>query len=267
MELRDKVVLISGATGGMGKEIARQLGKEGAKLALFARREEKLKELTDEIKKYKTDCVYKKCDVKSVKDIKDAISFTHKTYGKIDVAILNAGILVPLPIENFSAEIIKNSMEINFFGNVNFIENLLPIMKAQKFGTITVTSTLPDKRGLAGWEAYGASKAAISWLVESLRAEAKQKYNINFITVKPGTVDTPMIAEFDRPGAVTPEKAAKCIINGIKKGKLEVAFPFSQVALIKLRNLFPPWAYDMIPVEKQKGGGFPNPNDEKDKNK
>ena len=261
MDFENKVVLISGATGGMGEEIVKQLGKEKAKLAIFARREEKLKKLSDEIKSYGTECIYKKCDVKKIEDIKEAVKFTKETYGRIDIAILVAGVLIPNPIETFDASIIKNTMDINFFGSVYFIENLFPIMKAQGFGTIAAASTLPDKRGLAGWGAYGASKAAVSWLLESLRAEAKQKYNINFITIKPGTVDTPMIQNYERPGAVSPQKAAEFIIKGIKKGKREIEFPLIQVILIKLRNLFPPWAYDKIPVEMQKGGGYPNPKE------
>ncbi len=269
MNFENKVVLISGATGGMGEEIAKQLGKEKAKLALFARREEKLKEIAEKIiESNKTECIYKKCDVKKIDDIKNAIKFTKEKYGKIDIAILTAGVLIPNPIETFDASIIKNSMDINFMGSVYFIENLFPIMRSQGYGTIAVTSTLPDKRGIAGWGAYGASKAAISWLVESLRAEAKQKYNINFITIKPGTVDTPMVQDYERPGAVSPQKAAEIIIKGIKKGKREIEFPLGQVLLIKLKDLFPPWAYDMIPVEMQKGGGYPNPEvRENNKNK
>jgi len=257
MDFKEKVVVISGATGGMGEEIAKQLSKEKCKLALFARREEKLKELSNGIIGGKTECIYKKCDAKNREDVKEAVEFTRNKFGRIDVAILTAGILIPNPIETFDSSIIRNSMEINFFGNVYFIEHLLPIMKSQKSGTIAVASTLPDKRGIPGWGAYGASKAAVSLLMESLRAEAKQKYNINFITIKPGSVETPMIENYYRPGAIQSKKAASIIIQGIKKEKKIIQFPLAQVLMTKVGELFPASAYDSIPIDMQKGEGYP----------
>ncbi len=258
MNLKEKTVLISGATGGMGEALAKQCAREGCNIALFARREEQLKALCSKLAK-QTSCVHKKCDVTNPRDVKSAVSFTQKKFGRIDIALLSAGILIPNPIETLTSSIITKSMEINFFGNVYFIEYLVPIMKKQSAGTIAAVSTLPDRRGIPGWGAYGASKAALSCLMESLRAEGKQKYNINFITIKPGSVETPMIEEYHRAGAISPEKAAAIIIKGIKKGKKVIQFPLSQVMMIRLGDLFPVAAYDMIPVEMQKGDGFPNP--------
>jgi len=257
MGFKNKVVLISGATGGMGEEIAKLLSSEGCKLALFARREEKLKKISSELSSDKTECIYKKCDVKNVKDIKEAVEFTHKKFGRIDVAILSAGILVPIPIEIFNSDLIRDSMETNFFGYVYFIEFLLPIMKSQKSGTIAAVSTLPDRRGIAGWSTYGSSKAAISWMMDSLRNEAKRKYNINFVTIKPGAVLTPMIESYHRRGAVTSKKAAEYIVNGIKKDKRIIQFPFSEVLPIRFSELFPTAVYDAAAAEQGKGDGFP----------
>jgi NAD(P)-dependent dehydrogenase (short-subunit alcohol dehydrogenase family) len=148
-------------------------------------------------------------------------------------------------------------MEINFMGNVYFIEYLLPLMKAKKSGIIAVTSTLPDRRGVPGWGAYGASKAAVSWLIESLRAEAKQRYNIDFITIKPGSVLTPMIKSYHRHGAIEAEKAAELILKGIKKGKKIIQFPFNQVLTTRLDDLLPASVYDSLDIEVQKGDGYP----------
>lgn len=257
MDLSGKVVLISGATGGMGEETAKLLSKEGCKLALFARREEKLKKLYDKLSNDKTECIYKKCDVKNIKNVKEAVEFTHKKFGKIDIAILASGILVPIPIEIFNSDLIRDSMETNFFGHLYFIEQLLPIMKAQRSGTVAAVSTLPDKRGVPGWSTYGCSKAAVSWLMDSLRAEAKKKYNLNFITIKPGSVLTPMIKSYHRQGAVTSEKAAKYIVDGIKKGKRIIQFPLYQVLPNIVTNLIPTVVYDAGPAEQQRGNDFP----------
>jgi len=262
MNFKGKVVLISGATGGMGKEIALNLSKKGCKLALFARRVEQLKEIDKQIKNTESESIYNPCNVKNIEDIKKAVELTKKTYERIDVAILTAGVLVPNPIQTFDGDIIKNSMDINFIGNVYFIQYLLPIMKAQKSGIIAITATLPDRRGVPGWGAYGASKAAVSWLMESLRAEGKKRYNIDFITIKPGSVLTPMIEGYHRHGAVTAKKAAEYIVNGIEKGKKIIQFPIGQVVMIRTMDKFPVRVYDSIDVESQKGDGYPQVDEE-----
>jgi NADP-dependent 3-hydroxy acid dehydrogenase YdfG len=257
MNFEDKVVLISGATGGMGEEIAKQLSTEDCKLALFARRDDKLKKLSNELVGENTECIYKKCDIKNYDDVKEAVKFTHETFSRIDIAILTAGILVPNPIQTFNGKIIKDSMDINFMGNVYFIEHLLRVMKSQKSGIIAAVSTLPDRRGVPGWGAYGASKAALSWILESLRAEAKQRYNIDIITIKPGSVQTPMIKDYHRRGAITAEKAAGIIIRGIKNKKKIIQFPFGQVLMIRTMDNFPVMVYDSQDIEKMKDEGFP----------
>ena len=262
MELKGKVVLISGATGGMGEALTALLSKEGCKLTLFARREENLQTIAQKYTQFPSQIIYQQCNVKKKEEIKHAVAYTMKHFGRIDIAILTAGILVPNPIETFDSTIITESLDINFTGTVYFIEQLLPVMKKQHEGIIAAVSTLPDKRGIPGWGAYGSSKAALTWLLESLRAEAKQKYNIDIITIKPGSVKTPMIAHYHRPGAITPEKAAEIIINGIKRKKKIIQFPFSQVLMTRLGDLFPTFAYDMIPVDMQKGDGYPEVEEE-----
>jgi short-subunit dehydrogenase len=262
MNFKNKVVLISGATGGMGEEITKLLSKEGCRLALFARREEKLAEISKKLSEQKTQCIYKKCDVKNKDDIRDAVTLTYTQYERIDIAILIAGILVPNPIQRFDSSIIKETIDVNFMSNIYFLEYILPIMKKQRSGIIAAVSTLPDKRGVAGWGAYGASKAALSLFMESLRAEIQQRYGISIITIKPGSVETPMIEGKHRPGALQPEEAAKIIINGIRKRKKIIEFPLMQVLLTKIENLFPVWMYDKIPLHMQKAEGYPTVEEE-----
>jgi short-subunit dehydrogenase len=262
MDIKGKNVLITGATGGMAYEIAKLLFKEDCRLALFARREEKLKKIAAEFTENTTKVIFQVCDVTKRNDVISMVDYSKNSFGRIDIAILSAGILTPNPIQTFNSSIIRNSMDINFMGIVYAIEQLLPVMKKQKSGTIVALSTLPDRRGVPGWGAYGASKAAVSWLLESLRAEAKQRYNIDIITVKPGSVNTPMIAEYHRQGAVTPERAAHHIIEGIKKSKKIIQFPLNQVLMIRIQDLFPVFAYDMMPVELAKGEGYPKVEEE-----
>lgn len=263
MRFRDKTVFITGASSGMGEALAKQLAQKHCKLALFARREEHLKKIAKELTQQNTSCIYQACDVSDPQQIKTAVSFTKEHYGHIDVAILAAGILVPNPIETYDSTIIKKSLDINFMGAVYAIEHILPIMKQQKQGTIAAVSTLPDRRGVAGWGAYGASKAALSWMMESLRAEAKQKYNIDIITIKPGSVQTPMIDGYHRKGAITPEEAATLIINGIEKNKKIIQFPFIQVLMTRVTDLYPVSVYDYLPLDLLKGEGYPDVQEKK----
>ncbi|MFW6149177.1 MAG: hypothetical protein ACOC6D_04905, partial [Atribacterota bacterium] len=106
-----------------------------------------------------------------------------------------------------------------------------------------------------------ASKAALSWLIESLRAEAREKYNIKFITIKPGSVETPMLEGYHRQGAISTEKAGKIIIRGIKREKRVVQFPVSQVFMFKFLEVLPAAAYDCQPIEGLKGAGYPEPDE------
>lgn len=262
MDTKNCNVILVGATGGMAKELAKLLVIENCKLALFSRREDELKKIAADLTNNPKQVIYQKCDVTNRDDIISAVELTKRSFGQIDLAILSAGVLIPNPIQTFDANIIKRSIDINFMGIVYAIEQLFPIMKKQGSGTIVGLSTLPDRRGVPGWGAYGASKAAVSWLMESLRAEAKQRYNINFITVKPGSVDTPMIEEYHRQGAITAEKAARYIISGIRKDKKVIQFPLNQVLMIRIQDLFPVFAYDMMPVELAKGDGYPQVEEE-----
>jgi NADP-dependent 3-hydroxy acid dehydrogenase YdfG len=249
MELHKKIVLLVGATGGIGESIALKLADEGCKLSLLGRREDKLKELCNKIIKNNKECIYRKCNISNIKEVKNSIEVTYKSFGRIDIALLTAGILAPNPIETFNSKIVINSIKINFLGNVYFIEHLLPIMKSQKSGTIAVTSTLCDHRGIYGWAgAYGSSKAALSWLLDSLRVEAKQKYNINIITIKPGSVSTPMVKidGYQEPKGINPDQAAKIIIEGIKKEKKIIQFPLSLVLMVRLIDSFPVYIQDII---------------------
>jgi NADP-dependent 3-hydroxy acid dehydrogenase YdfG len=257
MKFEGKTILISGATGGMAEEMVKKLSKQNCKLALFARRENKLKELSELVKNNGSECIYKKCDVKNPKDVSEAVNYTMDTYKNIDLAILTAGVLVPSPIQNFDAKIIKDSIDINFMGMVYFIEKLLPVMKKQKKGVIAATSTLPDRRGISGWGAYGASKAALSWLMEGLRAEAKQRYNIDFITIKPGSVETPMIEDYTRHGSISAKLAAEIMLKGISKGKKVIQFPLGQVLTTRIMDPFPATLYDLVPYEIARGPGYP----------
>ncbi len=256
MDFKEKVILVSGATGGIGGELVKQLSSKNCKLSIIGRKEESLEKICNEVKKKGSECIYQICDITDKKNVEKVVKKTFDHYGRIDIAILSTGMIKPNPIETFNSEIIIKTVEVNFFGNLYFLENLLHIMMKQKKGTIAVVSTLPDKRGAPGWGAYGSSKAALSNVLESLRKEAKIKFDIDVITIKPGAVETRMTEGYNRPGKVTVEYAANVILKGILKKKKIIEFPFVQVWTTKVRDMLPAWAYDMFPMDFLRGDDY-----------
>jgi len=264
MCFENKVILVSGATGGIGGEIVKQLADNNCKLSIFGRKQEELEKICKNVISKGSECIYYKCDSTVKNEVEQGIKSTFEHYGRIDIAILTAGMIEPNPIETFNSDIIIKTVVVNFFGALYFIEFILPIMIKQKSGVIAAISTLPDRRGAPGWGAYGSSKAALSNVLESLRAEAKQKFNIDVITIKPGAVETRMTEGYNRPGKVKVDYAAKLILNGIKKRKKVIEFPFVQALPTKIRDLLPPWAYDMFPMDFLQGDDYPNGTEDKE---
>lgn len=244
-ELKDRVVLISGATGGIGKALSTLLAERGCNLFLCGRKEEQLTEICKTLSNKDVRCFSKTCDVANEKEVEKTVEKAYKIYGKVDIAILTAGILMKNPLEKFSSKIIKESMMINFFGNMYFFEHLVPHMIKANSGTIAVVSTLADQRGYAGWSAYQSSKAALSIASECLRLEAK-KHNIEVITIKPGNVSTPMIQNQKGMGIVSAEKAATIILQGIEQGREIISFPLHQVIPVRISDKLPAKFYDKI---------------------
>ena len=227
MNFPGKVILITGASSGIGKEIALQLSKEKCSLALLARRIDLLNELAEQLKSNAAKIEILKCDVADPGEVKLIVSEIKNRFGKIDVAILNAGIGHRAGAKEYSAASSKKVFDTNVLGIINFVENILPDFIERQSGVIVGVTSLSDSRGWPGSGFYSASKIAATRLLESLRIDVKQ-YNIKVITVKPGFVRTAMTAKnnFPMPFLMDAAKAAKIILKGIKKEKRIIQFPF-----------------------------------------
>ncbi|MBI5324246.1 MAG: SDR family NAD(P)-dependent oxidoreductase [Ignavibacteriae bacterium] len=156
----------------------------------------------------------------------DAVDFAIKTFGGIDIAILNAGISGSEFIDRMDIEKFRHIFEVNFFGIINGFNALLPIMKKQGYGQIIGIGSLADFRGAAGVSAYSSSKAALSNFLESARIELRQ-YGIRVITVKPGFVKSGITNknDFYMPMLMDTGQAAKIIVKGIERNKSIIKFP------------------------------------------
>ncbi len=251
MNLNNKVILITGASTGIGKAMAKLLAQENCSLALIARRGELLDELTGQIKINNPNIKSYVCDVAKPGEVKKVFTEVREHFKKIDIAILNAGVGSKSSAEDYKYENAKNTFDVNVLGIVNCVENLLPDFIKCKDGIIVGVSSLADSRGWQGSGFYCASKAAVSILLENLRAELKP-FNIKVITVKPGFVDTPMTEKnkFPMPFLMSAEKAAKIIIDGIKKEKRIIQFPLPTVFGAKLMRIAPDFLFEYISIKK-----------------
>lgn len=225
MDFHNKVILITGASTGIGRELAIQLSDYDCTLLLTARRKNLLDELSFKIADRCKTVVYQ-LDVSDKQSVKEVYSKILSDFGKIDITILNAGIDQKTRITNFNSQDAEITMGVNFFGLVNWIELLVPVLIKQRNGMIVGVTSLADVRGFPGSGYYCASKAAASHLLESLRIDLK-KYNVKVITVKPGFVKTPMTDknDFFMPFLISVDKAADIILKGIKKEKPVIEFP------------------------------------------
>ena len=251
MNLQDKVILLTGASSGIGYYLAKLLPKENCSLALIARRKNLLDELADQIESDKRLIKTYKCDVSVFDEVINTYNQIKSDFGKVDVAILNAGVSGRTEINNFSSELTREILGANIFGITNWIDVILPDFLKRKEGTIVGISSIADLKGFPKSGLYNASKAAVSIFLESLRIELKS-HNIKVITVRPGFVRTPMTDknEFYMPLLMNADKAAGIIVNGIKKDKRIIQFPLLMVILAGIIRLLPKRLFEYLAGKK-----------------
>ncbi|MCX6564159.1 MAG: SDR family NAD(P)-dependent oxidoreductase [Candidatus Aminicenantes bacterium] len=247
MDLRGKTILLTGASSGIGLALSRLLAQEKVKLALLARRENILRRLAVELKSSGSVILPLQCDVSKKEDIRKSYLEVKSQFGQVDIAILNSGFSHRAGVEHFEVDVARDIFDVNVFGMLYFIEELLPDFKCRKEGIIVGVSSLSDCRGFPRSGFYNASKAATTFLLESLRIELK-KFNIKVITVKPGFVKTEMTErnQYHMPFLMPADKAAGIIIKGIKKEKRLIQFPLPMVLGTKLLKAMPDFMFEMI---------------------
>ena len=172
--LQGKVVIISGASSGIGKATAEVFGRAGASLVLAARNTQQLDEVVLSLQKEGIQAIGVKTDVSIEQDCKNLIDVALSTYGKIDIFINNAGISMRALFEDVSLEVLKQVMNINFWGTVYCTKYALPHLLQSK-GTLIGISSIAGKKGLPGRSGYSASKFAMEGFLECIRIENRKK--------------------------------------------------------------------------------------------
>lgn len=236
MSLRWKTAWVTGASSGIGRELALLLAAEGVKVAVTARNREALQSLASE----HSGITAVPLDVTDSKAVADAVRTIEQTVGGIDLAVLNAGVWDPMRGSEFTADRVNTAMSVNFGGIANALEPLIGRMMARGEGHIALVASVAGYRGLPKAAAYAPTKAAVISLAEVLRAELP-RHGIDVSVVNPGFVETPMTAvnKFPMPFIIKADDAARRIIRGLDKRRFEVAFPWQLVSILKIMRLLP----------------------------
>ena len=254
---QDKVILITGASSGIGRATALIFAQLNAKVILASRNEEKLESLRQEIESNGGQAFVIKTDVSSLEDTQRMIMATISKWGKIDILITNAGVYVQDVSHEIDINSFYESFNTNFFGVLHAIKSVLPEMKHQGKGHIVIVNSLDAKKGIIGDSPYVASKSALDGFGDVLRQELKGE-GINLTSIYPARVDTPMIENIKVPWIspkISPLKVAKAIIRGIKRNKAIVIVPSVYYLIGSLNYFFPrlcDWLYLKLRIQGEK---------------
>lgn len=190
---QSKVVIITGASSGIGKATAILLARKGAKVVLAARREERLQEIAHEIARAGGTCVYLKTNVSSAEEMKKLAEYTIQQFGRIDVLVNNAGNMLLSQLHEGKVHEWENMIDLNIKGVLYGIHAVLPVMREQKSGHIvTVSSTAGYSADPTG-AVYSGTKYAVRAIMEGLRKEESPASNIRSTIVSPGLTDTELV--------------------------------------------------------------------------
>ena len=217
--IEGKVVVITGASSGLGEATARLLSAQGASVVLGARRIDRLKVLADELSRRGGKALAVPTDVIQCDQVKRLVDAAVQTYGRIDVMINNAGLMPQALLERLKIDEWNQMIDVNIKGVLYGIAAALPHMKQQKAGHFINVSSVAGHRVGPGFAVYAATKYAVRALSEGLRQEVKP-YNIRTTVISPGAVATEL------PNTVTDPQAAE----RIRKFYAEVAIPAESFA-------------------------------------
>jgi len=198
---RDQVVLVTGASSGIGRETALTFGRQGAAVALVARRVAPLEAVAAAVRAGGGRALVVPTDVTDQRAARAAVTRVRRAWRRIDILVNNAGIVIPSPVPQLKARDLEAMLRVNVFGTLFMMQAVLPVMRRQGSGTIINVASLAGRRGLTPLGGYCASKFAVVGLTEALRTESAAK-DIHVGLVLPGVIDTPMAQQIHRDSRV-----------------------------------------------------------------
>ena len=247
MTEKTKIAWITGASSGIGAATALRLVKDGWIVAATARSEDKIETLVHHIEAFGKGAgriVNYPGDVTDAGQMADIVEKIEGELGAIDLAILNAGLLLTDTVETFSAAQLKHQHEVNVFGTANCLEPVLRVFRERNRGHIAIVASMAGYRGLPQFISYGASKAALIYMAEALAIETRGT-DIRVQVINPGFINTPMVKgrDFSTPMMMDVDDAAEELIRGLNSGFFEIAFPWVFCLMAKIIGLLPDQAY------------------------
>ena len=236
-----KTIWITGASSGIGKSLALKFANEGWQVAASARRENLLNQLSESNQNISPFPL----DVTSRENCEEIFEKIKNKFENIDTCFFSTGTWDPKKEKEIDIDQMKKVMEVNFFGTLNCIKAVEMYFKEKKNGNISIVSSIAGYRGLPNSTGYGASKAALNNLAESLYFDFG-RYNVRVSLISPGFIKTPMTDknQFKMPFLKTPEFAAEKIYNGLINGSsFEIDFPKELTLILKFLKILPDSVY------------------------
>jgi len=242
VKLRDKAVLISGASRGIGAEVARQAVARGARVGLLARCDADLQKLQQELGGHTASAAVDVCDMTNVRS---GVASIAEALGPIDVVVANAGIGLYGAFLNANIDDLARVMQTNYLGTVHMLKAVLPEMTQRRQGHVAVVGSISGRIGSPFEAGYSASKFAVTGLTEALSVELAP-YGIGVSLVSPGPVSTSFFEArghaYDRarPKPESPGKVAQVVLDAVEHERSDTFVSvFMRQALIS-KTLFPP---------------------------
>jgi short-subunit dehydrogenase len=242
-----KVVMITGASSGIGRALALELGRRGARLGLTARRAEVIDEVVSEIEAAGGMAVALPADVQDAASLAAAAARLRAKFGPIDVLIASAGIGPTRDAADFSAQEVSEVINVNVIGASNSVAAVIPEMVARGSGQLVAISSLAAYRGLPRSAAYCASKAAVSAFFESLRLDLEPR-GIDVTIIHPGFIKTPLTEgrHAQMPFLMELDDAVGKMVRAIAKRRKRYSFPWQLATIVRAGMLMPIWMYDQV---------------------
>jgi short-subunit dehydrogenase len=243
----NKVVLITGASSGIGRGLALEMARRGASVGLVARRAEVTAEVASEIEAAGGKAFALPADVQDAQSIATAANQLRERFGPVDVLIANAGIGPTRDAADFSAQEVSSVINVNVIGASNSVAAVIPEMVARGSGQLVAISSLAAYRGLPRSAAYCASKAAVSAFFESLRLDLEPR-GIAVTIIHPGFIKTPLTQgrEAQMPFLMELDDAVAKMVGAIEKRRKRYSFPWQLATIVRAGMLMPIWMYDQI---------------------
>ena len=247
MSFANQVAIITGASSGIGWELAKTLAAQQCIVGVLARRKDRLEALVEEIRAAGGKAAYAVADVAERAATIAAFHGLRDQLGPIDLLIANSGVGVPTTLEPMNIDEVDVMFKVNTLGVVYAIEAVLPEMLKRGHGHLAAISSLASYLGMPGESGYCSSKAAVNVYMEGLRVQLRRRGGVVTL-VCPGFIETPMTAvnTFKMPFLMKADRAAQLIVRALSRKKKVYNFPWQTTLMMKVAAWLPDWVLERV---------------------